>query len=377
MTINSIASAISIFAQQNSTLILLFELLFKSLLLLGAVFFIQFLIRGKSASSRSQLWKVSFIILLLLPFFQNIVPVIPITLTLQGSSLLLVAMAEHPSYLQSFQSAMLSLSPHVNTLITVYFLIALGLVLYLLTGIVRVIVLSKTARAIENKQLISMLEDLIETNGGNRRVKILVCDRIQSPHTWGVLSHQILLPTVALQWKPDLLEQVISHELGHIERMDWLYKVLIRLISSFYWFNPLVWLGLRKFTMESEKSCDDYVLDDTKCSLAYAENLLWLARSLRGDRNLLSAALLGSRSQLSVRIKHILNANKDCHFIDRNSGIPALLIAALLAAPCAAVGLSIKDGSRAFHKSVSIPVSFYPKESIEYYKFMKEAGKVQ
>ncbi|HAJ76995.1 MAG TPA: hypothetical protein DCM64_11130 [Gammaproteobacteria bacterium] len=139
--------------------------------------------------------------------------------------------------------------------------------------------------------------------------------------------------------------------------------------------NPLVWIAARKLTMESEKACDDYVVDDTGCSLSYAENLLWLVKSISGNSRLQSAQMLGHRSQLSQRIDHILNADSGCYLVNRSSSIPILVMAALLAAPYSSLSFSVKVEKSVIVADTSILVKFFPKGSAEFHEFMIATGK--
>lgn len=46
----------------------------------------------------------------------------------------------------------------------------------------------------------------------------------------------------------------------HIRRADNLWRVLVLLIVSAHWFNPLCWVFLRLFLTDIELSCDECVL---------------------------------------------------------------------------------------------------------------------
>ena len=71
---------------------------------------------------------------------------------------------------------------------------------------------------------------------------------------------------------------ILRHELAHYERGDLWKNVAIRLLALPQWFNPLVWLAVRRFEEASEWACDEAVLDDTDMPVTgYADTLLRVA----------------------------------------------------------------------------------------------------
>jgi len=53
---------------------------------------------------------------------------------------------------------------------------------------------------------------------------------------------------------------ILIHEQTHINRKDYIIKILAFLISSVHWFNPLVWLAFVLMSTDMELSCDEKVL---------------------------------------------------------------------------------------------------------------------
>jgi len=84
------------------------------------------------------------------------------------------------------------------------------------------------------------------------------------------------LPTVALcgWWRPRILvppnlcdrfaagevRGIFLHELAHVRRRDVLWTWLALLASALHWFNPLVWLMMRRFRADRELECDRIAL---------------------------------------------------------------------------------------------------------------------
>jgi beta-lactamase regulating signal transducer with metallopeptidase domain len=85
-----------------------------------------------------------------------------------------------------------------------------------------------------------------------------------------------------------------------------LWRILAILSASVHWFNPFIWLFLKKFLEETELACDERVLsncgeDEKK---AYASALVDCAES----RNVFVSAFGGAK--IRVRIDRILSYSK-------------------------------------------------------------------
>ena len=64
------------------------------------------------------------------------------------------------------------------------------------------------------------------------------------PVVTGAIRPVVLLPT-GIQSRAEA-EMIFLHELGHIRRGDLLLTLICEIGASLFWFNPLVWLALRR-----------------------------------------------------------------------------------------------------------------------------------
>ncbi len=135
------------------------------------------------------------------------------------------------------------------------------------------------------------------------RENIYVSDRITSPATYGVFRPRIIVPE---GYELRDLHYILAHESAHIHRKDNLWRIVAVISASVHWFNPFVWLFLKKFIEETELACDERVLAD--CGedekKAYATVLVDCAES----RNVFASAFGGAK--IRVRIGHILSYRK-------------------------------------------------------------------
>jgi bla regulator protein blaR1 len=81
------------------------------------------------------------------------------------------------------------------------------------------------------------------------------------PAVLGILRPCLLLPKASLDtWQDEELKLALLHELVHVRRRDNLLNWALIFIQAVHWFNPLVWLVLRRLRAEREVLCDAIVL---------------------------------------------------------------------------------------------------------------------
>ena len=144
--------------------------------------------------------------------------------------------------------------------------------------------------------------------GVRRRVRLLVSSRIRVPATWGLLRSTVLLPADYESWSRETLDRALLHELAHVRRRDCWSYMLAELARALHWPNPLVWAALHHQRLESERACDDHVLDRGDPASVYAADLVAMARALRAEAALPHAALaMAGHSGISRRVRAILD----------------------------------------------------------------------
>ena len=81
------------------------------------------------------------------------------------------------------------------------------------------------------------------------------------PAVSGVLRPRILLPA-DFEQRYSVQEQslVLQHERVHVRRGDLLANALAALLRCVFWFNPLLHFALRRFRLDQELACDEWVI---------------------------------------------------------------------------------------------------------------------
>ena len=121
-------------------------------------------------------------------------------------------------------------------------------------------VLSKAFRPVTEPRLLRLLDDCRAEMVARRRVELREFDRAV-PALIGLRRPYVLLPTNALsQLRESDLRAILLHELAHLKQNDLWMNWLMAAVRALHWFNPLVWLALRRLRADRELVRDEMVL---------------------------------------------------------------------------------------------------------------------
>ncbi len=149
--------------------------------------------------------------------------------------------------------------------------------------------------------------------GIKKQISCYYVDSNIEPSVIGIVSPRLIFPVNLVQeLSAKELEAVLLHELIHIKRRDNLWRFMQMLFFCAFWFNPLIWWLNRRLTWESEKSCDEEVLNQSKDSRNYAKGIIRVSHFCTGLKipglSSMSSARMGSR------LKSILSFNGNRFF---------------------------------------------------------------
>ena len=163
--------------------------------------------------------------------------------------------------------------------------------------------------ALEQPDILGLIESLCRQMHVTRRVRCLVSEHLSVPGVIGCLWPTLLLPVSVTTGMPvDDLKAILTHELAHIKRYDYLVNVFQMVIEALLFFNPAVWWISRQMRIEREASCDAASIAATGQRLKYAEVLVGWTAQLR--QSALGAGVTGfadpeNHGALVDRIKRI------------------------------------------------------------------------
>ena len=321
----------------------------KATILLACALTTVIALRRRSSALRHHVWAAAILALLVLPFLALLLPAWHSSALGSAAALWSPAHANTASSnsyaIPSIIIEAVAASPAFNKLvIAVLFVWAPGfsfVFLRLAAGLARLAWVSAHAKPIFDEDWMRTVFKLSQFHRLARSVRLLQCgSSLAMPLTWGIFRPVIVLPSDATDWPEDRRRIVLSHELAHIARNDWLLQISAELTRAIYWFHPLVWLAAAQLRQESERACDDSVLNSGVDPSHYANQLLELARTLKNAHRGWSTALAIARpTNLERRFIAMLNPNLNRERVSRKTRLLARIAAVCLLLPVAALRL--------------------------------------
>lgn len=217
---------------------------------------------------------------------------------------------------------------------------ALVLLGRLLVDVVRVARITRHACDVSEGPHVPVMKGLTPALRLRRPVRILYSSHVSMPMMWGLWRPVVILPETARAWSQERFRLVLLHELAHVKRWDYLTHLVVQVVWSLYWLNPLVWFAARRVSLEQERACDDLVLKAGTRASTYAEHLLDLTRSLQRHGGLMTPMAMAKGSTLKERIRAILNTRLDRRALTPRVGVASTLMVAGLLVPLAALHLN-------------------------------------
>ena len=198
---------------------------------------------------------------------------------------------------------------------------------------------ARHARPVEDTRWLALVSLIGARLGLRRPVRLLRGQPGQAPMTWGTWRPVILIPSDADGWSEERRRAFLTHEIGHVCRLDCAFQDLANLACSLYWFHPFVWFAAHRMRVERERACDDLVLEQDGGAEPYARDLVELVRESRWHHPSLavSTASMASPSRLEERLRAILDGSIDRRRPSVRVCLTACVLAAGLALPLAAL----------------------------------------
>ena len=220
----------------------------------------------------------------------------------------------------------------------------------------------RRARSVDDPQMVGLVEAVAYELDIRRPIALLESATAITPMTWGFRNPVVLLPREARQWSFLRLRDVLTHELAHIKRNDYMTQLVSRYACAVYWFNPLVWLAARQLRQERERACDDTVLNAGTKPSEYAHHLLEIARSLKASNSTAFATVAMARpSQLTGRLLDVLDDTRSRRAVTGAASKTSWAVAALLVLPLAGWGPAQPEQ---FEPTAAEPVPVKPVEPL-------------
>jgi len=337
----------------------------KATLLLGVAWLIVSVSRGHSASFRHAIWAAAILGSLALPVLTLLMPTwhsktlrnaaavwkIGQTATMNGEA------GKIPVTVVNALTSAPAAGKWAELVLLVWGIGVCVFAARFVAGLIGLARLASGAHELHDGHVRQIAEDIRHREGMRRDLRLLQSEEAKTmPVTWGILRPAVLLPASAAEWPTERKWIVLSHEVAHVARMDWLFQMSAEVVRAVYWFHPFAWLAAARLRRESEQACDDFVLGSGIEAAKYAKTLLDLARTLENPSRNWSAALAFARStNLERRFKAMLNPSIDRRDLSQRTRFLVAAVAFLLSTPLAAVRLPAQDAGNKFGGMISDP----------------------
>lgn len=172
----------------------------------------------------------------------------------------------------------------------------------------------KNAKDVTNIEILEIWNEKLETaNMRYKKYRLIVSPNAKTPLSVGLFRRKTCVVLPDKEYSLEELRLIFQHEIVHIGREDSWSKFFLLFCTAMCWFNPLMWIAMRKSADDLELSCDETVLLDVddEDRRRYAELILSTAGDERGFTTCLSA----SASAMRYRLKNIIKTKT------RRSGI--------------------------------------------------------
>lgn len=167
----------------------------------------------------------------------------------------------------------------------------------------------KNARPVCHPDVTAVWETVIsDARIRKPKFKLVTSPDVSTPLTIGLLQRatRVILPERVYE-KEDL-ELILRHEIIHIGRGDAWNKFFMVFCAAMCWFNPIVWIALRKSANDLELSCDETVLLNTDDATRKQYALLLLDTA--GDERGFTTCLSATASAMRYRLRNITKPGK-------------------------------------------------------------------
>ncbi len=191
------------------------------------------------------------------------------------------------------------------------------------------------------------------------------CEYISSPFVLGVFSPEIYIP---FGFSKATEKYIIKHEKAHVERKDYLSKIIGFIALSVHWFNPFVWISFVLFCKDIEYACDEKVIREFDVSEKQKYSKALLECSVKG--NVISASPVAfGEIGVKDRVTYIMSYKKAV------SGIIAVFVLIYVFTAAAFLTVPAKDEASGEMSEESFDILESSESSIDNSEIIENSSK--
>ena len=168
---------------------------------------------------------------------------------------------------------------------------------------------------------------------GALRLRVAIAE-VATPQVHGLWRPRLLVPSdFTTRLAAEEREAVLLHELAHLQRGDFGWNLLQRLVLALLWFHPVAWMLYRRVSRERELCCDALAVRHGASAAGLARALVRLA-----ERHACAATSMpvAAQGDLAARVPGLLEPSRQ--------GLPPLRLRAAAAVVSACCVLALGAG---------------------------------
>ena len=144
----------------------------------------------------------------------------------------------------------------------------------------------------------------------SKSIAIGLSKDVSSPITFGWWTPVILLPfSICNHLTVQEVETILMHELAHILRHDYIMHIILTVVQTILFFNPIIYLLKKETNLQREIACDQFVVHRNIHKLDYMNALYKLALVSHSESIPNTLGALGTQNELLIRMKQLSNSS--------------------------------------------------------------------
>jgi TonB family protein len=161
----------------------------------------------------------------------------------------------------------------------------------------------------------------------SKNISFYKSEHKHSPMLFGFIKIKILLPVDWDDWSTLQQRTAIVHELAHIKQKDHWINILELIVFALYYFNPLVWLIIRRVNEYNELVCDDVTIETIESSgIEYSKQLLHFSEAYSNLNRVLASSVAFTESYRSIRKRFAYHLSKQEGFVMKNFKSKSIIV---------------------------------------------------
>lgn len=188
------------------------------------------------------------------------------------------------------------------------FIVSLGRLVY---GLIFLSGFKSSLVRVPEEESSSAMETVRAAFPGTRLPSTYFSPAVDSPVALGVVHPIIVLPkSLSKNLSSEELANILIHETAHIRHLDQVSGALQRLLTSFYWWNPLAYALSASFSVSREDVSDNYAIQKSGAR-SYAKCLVALAgKTSLATRLPAAVGMATPHMSLEDRVKSIMSKER-------------------------------------------------------------------